>query len=249
MTAASRASGVQLDARIVIPERGVDVRLSVSAGQTCALIGPNGAGKSTVLSSMAGIGPRGDVDVRLHADAHATTWADATSGQSIPAHARDCGYLTQNPLLFPHLSCLDNVAYGLRARHHLNRRSARAGASDALQLVGMDAFATRMPHELSGGQAARVALARALAPRPSVMLLDEPFAALDIDAAHDMRQLCAELLDATTTLIATHNVRDVRALADTVAVIESGHVAEWGSAARILDVPTSSFTHRFVASH
>ena len=235
----SGMSGLAVD--LTEPTRDVVVQLHVPAGRTVAVLGPNGAGKSTLLSAIAGLGHVGTGFVRFAGQ----TWADAHTHR--PPQGRDCGYLTQEPLLFPHVNVQGNVAYGLRARHRMRRAPARQAALETLHQVGADAWAHRHVQELSGGQAARVALARALATRPSVMLLDEPFAALDVESADAMRALCADLLRHTTTVIATHDVRDVRQLADDVLVLEQGRVVEHATAATWCDAPGSDFGRRFCA--
>lgn len=222
------------------PERDVDVQLNLSASRTLALIGPNGSGKSTVMATIAGTIPSPPSSVRVGTN----VWQD--SSRWLPAHQRDCAYLAQNPLLFPHMTCLDNVAYGLRARAGLPKRVARREAGSFLERVGAQAWGTRYPTQLSGGQATRVALARALATRPSVVLLDEPFAALDVDSAHEMRQLCTDLLADTPTIIATHSVADVRALAQDVAILGKGRLVDSMDVDEFLTTPISKFAHRFV---
>lgn len=212
--------------------------LRLEAGRTLALVGPNGAGKSTTLDLLTGsLRPtRGRLvvgdDVLL----------DTEHGVDVPTHRRRIALLGQDPLLFPHLDVLDNIAFGPRSQG-VGRREARAAAGAWAERVGVAEFARRRPDRLSGGQAARVALARALAARPRVLLLDEPFAALDVDVAPAMRRVVAEELTRTgvPAVLVTHDLLDVVALADEVAVIEAGRIVECAPTAEVLRAPVSTF--------
>ncbi|VXB72863.1 ATP-binding cassette domain-containing protein [Citricoccus sp. K5] len=198
-----------LDCRVVVPERGVDLAFTMDGGQTLALTGPNGSGKSTVLSALAGwLRPEtgharlGD---RTLFDEH--TW--------IPARRRNVGYLTQDPLLFPHLTAEANVSFGLARAGVVGRRDRREAARDWLERVGVGQLASRRPGEMSGGQAQRTAIARVLASGPELVLLDEPLSALDAQVVPQIRELLAEVLTGRTTVLVTHHEADVMALADT----------------------------------
>ncbi|MDP1876846.1 MAG: ABC transporter ATP-binding protein [Actinomycetota bacterium] len=181
--------------------------LSVAPAEIVAIVGPSGSGKSTLLASLAGVVPA--LGGRVLVDGiDVTTW---------PVHRRRIGMIFQEPLLFPHLDVGDNVAYGLR-RLGQNRRDARAQAVEALAWVGLDGYADRPVERLSGGQAQRVALARALAPRPAVLLLDEPFSALDADLRQRLAADVAGLLrrEATAAVHVTHDLDEAAAMADRV---------------------------------
>ena len=218
-----------------VAARGVRLALGVGQGETVAVMGPNGAGKSTLFGLCAGL-LRPDVgEVRLGE----RVLADA-SGAWVPPHRRGIALLAQEPLLFPHLSALENVAFAPRAAG-ASRRAARAAAERWLAEADAVGLAARRPAELSGGQAQRVAIARALAAEPRVLLLDEPFAALDVDAAPALRRLLRRVLADRTALVVTHEPLDAHLLADRVVVLESGHVVESGSTAELLERPRSRF--------
>ncbi|MEL4358569.1 ATP-binding cassette domain-containing protein, partial [Luteococcus sp. H101] len=229
------APGMRIDVRV--PARDVRVDLTIPAGRTTALVGPNGAGKSTLVQLVAGqLRPgagRVEIDGRLVSG----------EGLHLPTHRRPIALLQQRPLLFGHLDVLGNVAFGPRARG-ASRRAARQRAWAELEAVGAEQFAGRRPASLSGGQAQRVALARALATDPSVLLLDEPFAALDVAAAAAMRRVLARRLSGSvrpTTLLVTHDPLDLWALADHLVCLEAGRVAAEGPVAEVLGRPSTGF--------
>ncbi|HHV20557.1 MAG TPA: ABC transporter ATP-binding protein [Propionibacterium sp.] len=231
------SEAVQVEAGV--RNRGVDIAFTAPRGVTTALIGPNGSGKSTSIQLVAGAlrpdSGRVLINGRCVAD----------SRTLVPAHQRRIGYLEQRPLLFPHLSVLDNVAFGPRARGR-NRALARERASAELAAVGADHLAERRPGELSGGQAQRVAIARALAIDPDVVLLDEPFAALDAMSTPDLRRLLRERLRGITTLLVTHDLVDVLSLAQRVVVLDAGRVVAAGGLDDVLTAPASEFVADFV---
>ncbi|MEN2743919.1 sulfate/molybdate ABC transporter ATP-binding protein [Sinomonas halotolerans] len=215
--------------------RGVRLAVGVGQGERVAVMGPNGAGKSTLFGLCAGLLRPDEGRVALGGQ----VLADA-SGAWIPPHRRGIALLAQEPLLFPHLSVLENVAFAPRAAG-AQRGAARAAAGRWLEEVGASALADRRPAELSGGQAQRVAIARALAAEPRVLLLDEPFAALDVDAAPALRRLLRRVLAGRTALVITHEPLDAHLLADRVLVLEGGRAAEDGSTAEVLERPRSRF--------
>ena len=221
-----------LSARAVVQSRGVDLEFAVDAGEVLAVLGPNGAGKSTALQVVAGL-IRPDVGV-VRVGQRVLT--DTAAGVHVATHDRRVALLMQDPLLFPHLSVLGNVAFPPRSR----RPEHWLSEVDATEL------ADRRPRRLSGGQAQRVALARALAAEPDVLLLDEPLSGLDVAAAAAMRSVLRRVLarDGRSAVLITHDVLDVVTLADRVVVIEDGRVAECGSAAMVLAAPRSRFAAR-----
>ena len=208
--------------------------VSAAAGEVLVVIGPNGAGKSTLLRAIAGLEPGrvrvGDED-----------WTD----RAVPR--RRVGYVFQDQSLFPHLSALDNVAFGPRARG-LGRREADATARAWLERFGIADLAGRRPRELSGGQAQRVAIARALATDPDVLLLDEPFTGLDVSAQMALRnELRKHLRDFTgVTLLVTHDAIDAVTLADRVLVLDEGRVAQVGPPAEVAAEPRTPHVARLV---
>ena len=223
--------------------RDVVVDLTVEAGRTLALVGPNGSGKSTACAVAAGL---------LDAEAGRVILGERVldgPGAFVPAGRRDVALLSQAPGIFPHMSVLDNVAFGPRCRG-ASRARARRRARAELAAVGASHLAPRPGGELSGGQAARVALARALAARPHALVLDEPMAALDVTARAQMRSIVGRRAaeEGLTVLLVTHDVLDVAALADDVAVLQDGRVVESGPAARVLAAPVSDFAARLTCT-
>ena len=228
--------GQDLQVAFELPERDVVVDLEVEAGRTTALIGPNGSGKSTVCSVVAGL-----LDAE---NGHVVLGGRVLDGPGgfVRAGRRQVALLSQEPGVFAHMSVLGNVVFALRCQG-VGRAEATRRARAELAAVGADHLASRPGGALSGGQAARVALARALATGPRLLVLDEPMAALDVTARQEMRRLvarrCAE--EGLTLLLVTHDVLDLTALAEDVVVLDRGRVVEQGPTARILSAPRSDF--------
>lgn len=221
-----------------VAERGFDVAFSVGPAETVAVMGPNGAGKSTLFSVIAGLlrpdSGRAELDGRtlFHVGDGRNQWT--------PPHRRGTALLAQEPLLFPHLNAADNVAFGPRSAG-APRPVARARALQWLAQVEAEGLAARRPGELSGGQAQRVAVARALAADPGLLLLDEPMVALDIHSAPLLRRLLKHVLADRPALIITHDVLDALMLADRVVILENGGIAEEGPTRQVLQRPRSAF--------
>ena len=228
--------GQDLQVAFELPERDVVIDLEVEAGRTTALIGPNGSGKSTVCSVVAGLLDAENGQVVLGGRV-----LDGPGG-FVRAGRRRVALLSQEPGVFTHMSVLGNVVFALRCQG-VSRAEATRRARAELAAVGTDHLASRPGGALSGGQAARVALARALATGPRLLVLDEPMAALDVTARQEMRRLvarrCAE--EGLTLLLVTHDVLDLTALAEDVVVLDRGRVVEQGPTARILSAPRSDF--------
>ncbi len=204
--------------------------LDVLPGACVALLGPSGSGKTTALRLAAGL----DVP-----DAGAVL-LDGRDAAGVPPERRSTSMVFQRPLLFPHLSVLDNVAFSARVAGR-SKRGARQDAQTYLDLVQLGGYGTRGAHELSSGQAQRVALARALAARPAVLLMDEPFSALDAALREDMHvllgQLRAELQP--TILLVTHDPLEAAALADTVAVLHAGRLQQHAPTGELYTRPST----------
>ncbi len=230
----------ELHLRARVAQRGLDVEFSVAAGEVLAVLGPNGAGKSTTVAVIAGLLRADDAVVRVGN----RTLTDTDRGVCVPVHDRRIGVLMQDPLLFPHLTAIGNVTFA--ARRHADRSEARPRARRWLAEVGADDLADRAPDKLSGGQAQLVALARALAAEPEVLLLDEPLAGLDVAGAATARSVLRRVLaaESRTTLLITHDLIDVLTLADRVLVLEAGKVVESGRVADVLAAPRSDFGAR-----
>ena len=230
---ASSFTGLRVD--LTVPGRA-RVELDAPAGSVVAVIGPNGAGKSSFVRALAGLVP-----------AQGTATLGGTDLLELPAREREVGLVFQGQLLFPHLSALDNVAFGPRSRG-VPRRQADLRAQELLDTFGIGHLGHRRPRELSGGQAQRVAIARALATRPRLLLLDEPFAGLDVTVAMALRIELANHLasyDGIAILI-THEAIDALTLADQVLVLDNGTVAQRGSPQFVAAQPATDHVARLV---
>lgn len=218
--------------------RRFDVSIELGPTETVAIMGPNGAGKSTLLAVIAGLlhpdSGRAEVDGKV--------LFDLSDGHGIwtAPHHRGTALLAQEALLFPHLSALENVAFGPRSAG-ASKASARETARHWLAAVDAEQLASRRPAELSGGQSQRVAVARALAANPELLLLDEPMAALDIHAAPLLRRMLKRVLADRRAIIITHDVLDALILADRVIILADGRIVEEGPTREILRRPRSRF--------
>ncbi|WP_327229888.1 ABC transporter ATP-binding protein [Streptomyces murinus] len=213
--------------------------LTVRPGEFLALLGPSGCGKTTALRMLAGF---------EHPDSGAVL-VDGRDITQVPAHRRDAGMVFQSYSLFPHLSAVDNVAFGLRMRG-VRAAERRSRAAELLELVGLGDKGERFPHQLSGGQQQRIALARALALRPRVLLLDEPLSALDakvrLSLREEIRRLQQEL--GITTLFVTHDQEEALSIADRVAVMRAGRLEQCAEPAELYGRPATAFVAEFVGT-
>jgi iron(III) transport system ATP-binding protein len=211
--------------------------LAVPEGSLVAVLGPSGCGKTTLLRCVAGLERLDAGQIRVAG----TVVADART--HLPTHRRRVALVPQEGALFPHLTVADNVGYGL------DRTALRASRVDeVLALVGLDGHHRRMPHQLSGGQQQRVALARALAPRPPLILLDEPFSALDAGLRAELRQDVRAALraDGATAVLVTHDQGEALSLADHVVVMRDGTVVQAGTPTEVYAAPADPWVARFV---
>nr|WP_106213960.1 ATP-binding cassette domain-containing protein [Glaciihabitans tibetensis] len=236
-----------LDLAAAVTARNFSVELNVAAGETVAVLGPNGAGKSTLLNLVAGLLRPDTGHVQLAGRTLAgRTLADPAAHVWVPPHERGVSLLAQQPLLFPHLSVLDNVAFGPRSAGK-SSRDARAIARIWLEEVDALELAERRPASLSGGQAQRIGVARALASDPQLLLLDEPFAALDVAVAPALRRMLRRVLESRTVVVVTHDVLDAFTLADRVVVMHDGAIVEQGPTREVLLHPRTRFTAELAA--
>ena len=214
-----------------------DVSFTVPAGRVAALLGPSGCGKSTMLRVIAGLIQPARGSVRLA----------GRDLSSVPARERRIGMVFQSYALFPHMTVRENVAYGLSTLR-LSREQRQERIAEMLGLVQMGALADRMPRELSGGQQQRVAVARALAMRPTAILLDEPFAALDRALRADLQAEFVTMQRALgiTAILVTHDQEEAQAVADTLIVMNRGRVEQIGTPAELYDRPATPFVNGFI---
>jgi sulfate/thiosulfate transport system ATP-binding protein len=217
------------------------VSLEVKDGELIALLGPSGSGKTTLLRVIAG----------LEAPSTGRVFFGDDDATGMPVQNRRIGFVFQNYALFKHMSVRDNIAYGLQVLPRSERPlkvEIQKRVQDLLDLVQLSDMAARYPRQLSGGQQQRVALARALAVEPRVLLLDEPFGALDANVRKDLRRWLRELHDRTghTTVFVTHDQEEALELADRVAILNSGKVEQVGTADEVYDNPVSAFVMSFV---
>ncbi|MBL8672549.1 MAG: ABC transporter ATP-binding protein [Alphaproteobacteria bacterium] len=215
-----------------------DFTLSVRAGEVVCLVGPSGCGKTTALRLAAGL-------ERLQKGRVVLAGLEvATPLSSVPPERRSVGLVFQDYALFPHLTARENVAFGLAGIAASERKSR---ADEAIARVGMSAAADAYPHMLSGGQQQRIALARALAPRPAVMLLDEPFSGLDAQLRQQVRDDTLHVLKSagTATLLVTHDAEEAMFMGDRIAVMRDGLIAQTGRPEEIYSAPASAFVAGF----
>ncbi|MEV4710158.1 ABC transporter ATP-binding protein [Micromonospora sp. NPDC049374] len=214
---------------------GVDLR--VPSGELTAVLGPSGCGKTTLLRCLAGFERLDAGEIRIDGA------LVAGGGRHLPTHRRNIAVVPQEGALFPHLSVADNVGYGL---DRVTRRSDRV--EEVLALVGLAGYGGRMPHQLSGGQQQRVAVARALAPRPSVVLLDEPFSALDAGLRAGLRHDVRDALrtDGATGVLVTHDQGEALSVADQVVVLRDGWVVQAGAPTTVYREPANPWVAEFV---
>ena len=216
-----------------------NVSLGLRAGQIGVLIGPSGCGKTTLLRAVAGLEPVSGGTIHLGKK------MVGSPQHSLAPEERRIGMVFQDYALFPHLNVGRNVAFGI---HTLGRAAQAARVAEVLRLVGLEGSEARFPHELSGGQQQRVALARALAPRPQLMLLDEPFSNLDVELrerlAHEVRGILKEA--GATALFVTHDQLEAFAIGDVIGVMHQGHLHPWDDAYTLYHRPETRFVADFI---
>jgi sulfate transport system ATP-binding protein len=214
-----------------------DVSLTVPDGALTALLGPSGSGKSTLLRVIAGLETPDTGTVRIGGE-------DTTR---LPAQRRGVGFVFQHYAAFKHMTVRDNVAFGLRIRKR-PAAEIKARVDELLALVHLEGFAHRYPSQLSGGQRQRMALARALAVEPEVMLLDEPFGALDAKVRKELRDWLRRLHDEVhvTTVFVTHDQEEALEVADQIVVINEGRIEQIGTPDQLYDAPASEFVMSFL---
>jgi sulfate transport system ATP-binding protein len=216
-----------------------DVSFEVPEGQLVALLGPSGSGKSTILRIIAGLEPADSGEVEL-------TGEDATN---LPVQRRGVGFVFQHYALFRHMTVRQNIAFGLEVKR-LERGEINRRVDELLDLVQLSGYAGRYPSQLSGGQRQRVALARALAPRPKVLLLDEPFGALDSRVRDELRTWLRKLHDEVhvTSLFVTHDQQEAFEVSDQIVVLNKGRIEQMGPPQWLYEHPASPFVTEFLGA-
>jgi sulfate transport system ATP-binding protein len=214
-----------------------NVSFEIADGELVALLGPSGGGKSTILRIVAGLEDSDGGTVELGGE----------RVDNLHARSRQVGFVFQHYALFKHMTVGENIAFGLKVQG-VERSEQRRRVGELLDLVGLTGFERRFPHQLSGGQRQRVALARALAPQPRVLLLDEPFGAVDAKVREELRRWLRRLHDElhATTLFVTHDQEEAFSVADRVVIINKGRLEQQGTPLQILDEPATEFVARFV---
>ncbi len=227
-------SGLEAKLALRRGEFELDVELRCPPGITCVM-GPSGSGKSTILAMLAGLAQPARGQISLASD----VWFDAAKGIDVPTHRRQLAYVFQNLALFPHMTAIRNVTYGMPRT--LPRPDRIARAEQLLRKLGVSHLAHRRPRTYSGGEAQRVALARAIARSPKLVLLDEPFSALDRELKFQMIELVRSLVSeiAVPIVHVTHSVAEARVLGDQIIRIEKGKIVATGKPADVLANVTS----------
>lgn len=216
---------------------GLSLRLE--QGQIGCLLGPSGCGKTTVLRCIAGFESLGAGDIRLNGV------SVSRPGVTLPPELRRIGMVFQDYALFPHLTVAANVGFGLR---HMAKAERARRVEELLETVGLAHVAGRYPHELSGGQQQRIALARALAPCPDLVLLDEPFSNLDVELRERLSLEVRELLkrEGITAMVVTHDQHEAFAMADEIGVMHHGRIQQWASPYELYHEPVNRFVADFI---
>jgi sulfate transport system ATP-binding protein len=214
-----------------------DVNVTIPTGQLTALLGPSGGGKSTLLRIIAGLDSADSGTINI----------EGTDATRLPAQKRNVGFVFQHYAVFKHMTVAKNVAFGLEIRKRPKAEIAER-VHELLQLVHLEQFAHRLPSQLSGGQRQRMALARALAVEPKVLLLDEPFGALDAKVRKELRDWLRRLHDEVhvTTVFVTHDQEEALEVADEIVVINEGRVEQIGSPDELYDEPANDFVMGFL---
>ncbi|WP_207612957.1 ABC transporter ATP-binding protein [Alteromonas sp. 5E99-2] len=216
-----------------------DISFSLATGEIGCLLGPSGCGKTSLLRAICGFN---SVQAgKIVIDDAVVSDVD----KSIAVKDRHIGMVFQDFALFPHLNVFENVAFGL---HLMNANERKNRAAKCLELVGLNDLSSRMPHELSGGQKQRVALARAMAPKPRLLLLDEPFSSLDVSLKEslsaDVRRILKE--ENITGLLVTHDQKEAFSVADSIGVLNNGELHQWGDANGLYHAPKTDFVAEFI---
>jgi len=216
-----------------------DVSFGLGSGSIGCLLGPSGSGKSTLLRGIAGFEKLCDGEMFIRGE------LVASASRHVPAEKRHIGMMFQDLALFPHLNVEDNVGFGIRS---LAGKRYRQRIDELLDIVNLQRYAKQYPHELSGGQQQRVALIRAMAPKPDLLLLDEPFSSQDTELRVQLAQEVREILkqDSATAMLVTHDQHEAFAFADGIGVLNSGRLSQWDNAYNLYHTPRDRFVADFI---
>nr|YP_009268282.1 Sulfate ABC transporter ATP-binding subunit [Ostreobium quekettii]ANG44386.1 Sulfate/thiosulfate import ATP-binding protein [Ostreobium sp. OS1B]SBQ76998.1 Sulfate ABC transporter ATP-binding subunit [Ostreobium quekettii] len=214
------------------------INLEINTGSLIALLGPSGSGKSTLLKLISG----------LEYPDSGRIWLTGKDTSFLSIQERQIGFVFQNYALFKHLTVFQNISYGLEVQQ-TNKKQIMYRVQELLQLIQLENFADRYPSQLSGGQKQRIALARALAIEPKVLLLDEPFGALDFQVRKDLRNWLKKLHEevSMTTLFVTHDQQEAMELAHEIIILKNGRVEQVGSPHELYDQPLTDFIYKFLS--
>lgn len=216
-----------------------DINLALAEGEIGCLLGPSGCGKTTLLRTIAGFETLSAGQISLRGKVVSSV------GASTPPEKRRVGMVFQDYALFPHLTVGQNIAFGLAKQ---TKAEQHERVDQLLSLIGLQDTKTRYPHQLSGGQQQRIALARALAPKPDILLMDEPFSNLDVELREHLAQDIRALIKAEnmTAILVTHDQQEAFATADNIALLHQGKIAQWGTADALYCQPNSLFAAEFI---
>lgn len=216
-----------------------DISFGLEDGDICCLLGPSGCGKTTVLRAIAGFQPL------LHGHIYLDQQLLSSATNVVAPEHRQIGMVFQDYALFPHLTVCDNITFGL---HKKSRAEQEKACEDMLNLVKLHGLGQRYPHELSGGQQQRIALARALAPKPKLLLMDEPFSSLDVDLRRQLATEVRSILKATNiaAIMVTHDQEEAFAMADKIGLINNGRIEQWDTPYNLYHEPATCFVAKFI---
>ena len=214
-----------------------DVNFAIEKGKLVGLLGPSGSGKTTILRMLAGLEHQDSGDICINGNVV----------NDLPSSQRGIGFVFQNYALFPYLTVYDNIAYGLKIQKK-DKKFIKERVTELLDLVGLPGLEKRYPDQLSGGQRQRIALARALAPNPEVLLLDEPFAAIDAKVRQELRTWLREMIDkiGITSIFVTHDQDEAIEVADEIIITNHGQIEQMGSPMEIYKTPSTPFVAQFI---
>jgi len=216
-----------------------DISIQLEKGEIGCLLGPSGCGKTTLLRAIAGFEPITHGKISLNNN------VVSQIKKILPPEKRQIGMVFQDFALFPHLNVADNIRFGIR---HLKRSEQKQRITELLSLIGLEKMRTRFPHELSGGQQQRIALARALAPKPHLLLLDEPFSSMDVELRGELAREVRKILkqEQITAILVSHDQNEAFAMADNIGVMREGELQQWDSGYNLYHRPTNPFVADFI---